>query len=334
MKCTLCKERNGNTRCEGCNTLFCLPCMNKHHEELVQEFQLLMDARNELKQVLDTRTSCLTEENQKSCLKEINEWEQNTVQRIQEIAIKARTNAKEIMMKYIDDLSDRFQTLSDHIQEQYKEGSYLENDITKVENELNDLKNDIENMKIKIRVDYTKSNHIEWDSLIYIVEEESTNEEISEKIKNTQQSIIHIETKQLESNIIPIHVMNSNLSPDNSFIMDIQQNTDSSNIYPTCSQPTHDDLSSRSTCSIYNANQRISTLHPNFNVSSSTQDIHSPMNDFYFDHNRMISHTLYDNDWLLIYCPHCKTMNFMIQIPSSMNYQCTVCNQCTSVLHH
>ncbi len=60
MKCTSCNERNGNTRCEGCNTLFCLPCMNQHHEELAQQFQLLMDVRNEIKQSLDIPSSTST----------------------------------------------------------------------------------------------------------------------------------------------------------------------------------------------------------------------------------------------------------------------------------
>ncbi len=180
MKCALCNERNGSTRCEGCNTLFCLPCMNKHHDKLAQQFQLLMDVRNEIKQSLDITRSTTSNKKQVSCLIEIDAWEQEIIQRIQKIAANARNNVDELMMKHMNEISDRFEQMSAQMQHQQKEGDYLENDIERIKNQLDQLKNDIKHVNERIRVDSSLSNNIEWDTLLYIVEEESPNRVMSE----------------------------------------------------------------------------------------------------------------------------------------------------------
>jgi septation ring formation regulator EzrA len=55
------------------------------------------------------------------------------------------------------------------MQQQQKEGDYLETDIERIKNQLNHLKNDIKHVNEKIRVDSSESNNIEWDTLLCIV---------------------------------------------------------------------------------------------------------------------------------------------------------------------
>ncbi len=220
MKCALCNERNGNTRCEGCNSLFCLPCMNKHHDQLAQQFQLLMDTRNEVKQALDVSRSMTSNKKQVSCLIEIDTWEREIIQSIQKIAANARTNVNELLMKHINEISDRFEQMSVQMQQQQKEGDYLETDIERIKNQLNQLKNDIKHVNEKIRVDSSLSNNIEWDTLLYIVEEESPNQATNERMptkdkvtKEKKMSIVHglgrgIKVKDTYDSsqlVIPIH---------------------------------------------------------------------------------------------------------------------------------
>ena len=172
MKCTQCNERNGNTRCEGCNTLFCLPCMSKHHDELVQQFQLLMDVRNEVKQLFDVNELTSTDGKQVSCFIAIDEWEREMIKRIQQITAQARTSATELITKNMKEISHRFEQLSVDMQQRLKEGDYLENDINRITDQLDQLQNDIKQVNKKIRVDSAMSNNINWDTLIYIVENE------------------------------------------------------------------------------------------------------------------------------------------------------------------
>lgn len=179
MKCTSCNERKGSTCCEECNTLFCLPCVNKHHDELAQQFQQLMDARNEIKQSLDLFRSTLSDGKQIPSLIEIDKWEREIIQHIHEIAAKVRINANELMDKHMNAISDRFEQISIHMQQRQKEGDYLENGIERVKTQLEELKNDIKRVNETVRVDSTGSNNIEWDTLIYIVEKDLSSEATS-----------------------------------------------------------------------------------------------------------------------------------------------------------
>jgi chromosome segregation ATPase len=157
--------------------------MNKHHDELVQQFQSLMDIRNEVKQSFGSTSS---NEKQVSCTIEIDKWEQEMIERIQQIATKSRMNVNEIILKHMNEVSHRFEELSTNMQQREKEGSYLENDIERVKNQLDQLKNDIQQVNEKIRIDFTISKSIEWDTLISIVEEEAPDDKMmKEENKST-----------------------------------------------------------------------------------------------------------------------------------------------------
>ena len=80
----------------------------------------------------------------------------------------------------MNDIFNRFQQISVHMQERQKEGSYLENDIEAVRNQLAQLKNDVNRVNDRIRADSSMSNNVEWNTLIYIVEEDLSNESRTE----------------------------------------------------------------------------------------------------------------------------------------------------------
>ena len=175
MMCTLCNERNGNTRCEGCKTLFCLPCLNKHHDQLAQQFQLLMDFRNEVKQAIDA--SRMPTPNKKvSCFIEIDTWERESMQHIQKIAAYSRAKIKELIKKFVNEIADRFEQTSVQIQQQQKEGIYLETELDKLNNQLSQLKNELMHIDENIRIDSSQSNNIQWDTLLYVNEKETSNQ--------------------------------------------------------------------------------------------------------------------------------------------------------------
>jgi len=166
MKCKLCDEKKGSTRCEGCDMLFCLQCMNKHHSELIQQFQQLMDVRNELKESLDTAKITSRNENKLPCFIEIDRWERKTIERIRDIARKVRTDIKEIMAKNAADIRYQLEQLSANMQQQEKEGNYLENDIERMKLQMDQLRETIQHVNEKIQV--IPSNNINWDTLIYV----------------------------------------------------------------------------------------------------------------------------------------------------------------------
>jgi hypothetical protein len=93
------------------------------------------------------------------------------------------------------------------MQQQQKEGDYLENDIERMKNQLDQLKNDIKHMNEKIRVDSSLSNNIESVALLCIVEEESTNRSTSESMstkdkvtREKKKSILNIKANKVKDN--------------------------------------------------------------------------------------------------------------------------------------
>ena len=69
----------GNTRCEGCQDLYCLPCLNKHHEELGTQFQSLIGVQNELKESFNAVESTWQDKKDLPCLTEIDQWEEDSL---------------------------------------------------------------------------------------------------------------------------------------------------------------------------------------------------------------------------------------------------------------
>jgi uncharacterized protein YaaR (DUF327 family) len=121
MKCTRCNERMGNTRCEGCSTLFCLPCMIAHHDGLQQQFHTLMDRRNEVKQAMDRIVDTDQQLRETSYLDDINRWEQKMIEHIQRVASTVRTNANELFRGHMVEIGRVFEQLSTDMEQQQKE---------------------------------------------------------------------------------------------------------------------------------------------------------------------------------------------------------------------
>ncbi len=168
---TWCNERKGNARCEGCQRLYCLPCMSKHHDELAIQFELLIGIQKELKESFNIIELTWRNKKENPCLKEIDRWEQEIINRIQQIAAKTRTIANEIMMKNIFDLRRRLDQLAFDMQQRQQEGNYLDNDIIGVRKQLEQLNNTIKHVNEKIRINYTATNKMDWDYLIYVTTE-------------------------------------------------------------------------------------------------------------------------------------------------------------------
>jgi len=167
MKCKVCNEKKGSTRCEGCDILLCLPCINKHQNELMQQFQQLMDIRNELKQSLETREATSQPEGELPCFIEVDRWERENIERIREIANKVRTDIEQIMVKNVMDIRYQLEQLSASMQQQQKEENYLENDLERVKLQLNQLKETIRHVNENIHV--TTSTNVDWNTLIHVM---------------------------------------------------------------------------------------------------------------------------------------------------------------------
>ncbi|CAF2325234.1 unnamed protein product [Rotaria sp. Silwood2] len=171
-----CTERNSNIRCEGCEQLYCLPCMNTHHKELIIQFELLFGIQNELKESFNIVESNWQNKKEFSCLFEIDQWEQEIINRIRQIAENARTTVNDMMIKNMSDIRQRIDQLTFDMQQRQQEGNYLDNDIIEIRNQLEQLNNSIKNINEKIRINYTGTNKVDWNSLINVTADKKLTE--------------------------------------------------------------------------------------------------------------------------------------------------------------
>ena len=121
--------------------------------------------------------------NEFPCLMEIDQWEEEVINRIRQIATKARITANEMMTKNMSDMRRRLDQLAFDMEQRQQEGNYLDNDIAAVRNQLEHLNNTIKHIHEKIRINYTATNKINWESLMYV----TTNKKFAENRFNFPQ---------------------------------------------------------------------------------------------------------------------------------------------------
>ena len=132
----------------------------------MQEFQQLLHTHNEVKDAFDTAEASSKKEKTLPCLIQVDQWEHETVQRVQQVATKARATIRTILIKHAAEVRGRIETLSANMQQQQKEGIYLETDIQEVKTQLDELRGAVSKMHDNIQV--TTSDRIQWDVLISV----------------------------------------------------------------------------------------------------------------------------------------------------------------------
>ena len=142
--------------------------MNKHHEELGIQLELLIDAQNDLKTSFDVFESNWKNKKEFSCLLEINRWEEEVIDRIRQVASKVRTTVNEMMTKNMSDTRRRLSQLAFDMQQRQQEGNYLDNDIADIRNQLAQLNSSVKDLHEKIRIDCKPADTVDWASLIYV----------------------------------------------------------------------------------------------------------------------------------------------------------------------
>ena len=105
----------------------------------------------------------------------IDQWESETIERIRELASRARMNVEELIRKNREEIQHRFKQVSNDIEQRQKNGNYLEKEIDAVKNQLKQLKNGIGNIYANIHVSVTTENEIHWDTLIFVTENDVQN---------------------------------------------------------------------------------------------------------------------------------------------------------------
>ena len=124
--CSLCPEENTYI-CTGCSNYFCFDHLKEHRDIITQGFNQTEDDYNSLIENLNEQ---MNNPNQRLFMKEINQWKQISIQRIEQVA-------KECERDLIDYTNKRFFNLKNDLNEKLKENVIKDKSN---ENQLNQLK--------------------------------------------------------------------------------------------------------------------------------------------------------------------------------------------------
>ncbi|CAF4054235.1 unnamed protein product [Adineta steineri] len=140
-QCSTCNKEKITYPCKGCSKEFCLMDLTEHKQILSDELNLITNEYNEFKQRINEQ-----KQNPQNDLliKQIDEWEANSIDIIQQKAQQCRKIAMGCLPTFLTDIENKFNDLSEQIKQIHHENDfneinliYLRNQLLKITQELN-----------------------------------------------------------------------------------------------------------------------------------------------------------------------------------------------------
>ena len=163
--CAKCDKGAGIAMCHGCEQSFCTKHFIEHRQELSQQ----MDNIGQEHDVL--RRDLTSEQGTHPLLKRINEWEQESITKIQVAAEVARTDLQQLLKKAKNNLRTSVTKMTEDLQSSRESDDYTEVDIKKWTNQLQELRMML-NSPSTINIDY-ENNSRSVVRLIKVINEQS-----------------------------------------------------------------------------------------------------------------------------------------------------------------
>ncbi|CAF0912830.1 unnamed protein product [Adineta steineri] len=144
-KCFTCHRENNTYTCEGCSKRFCSRHIPEHQQRLNEELHYIIHDYNEFKDRINEQKQ---NQHNHSLIEQINLWEINSIEKIQQKAKECRDIVIKSSETCINDIEIKFNDLYDQIKQLHTENNfneinlkYLTNQLRKSTQELNNLSN-------------------------------------------------------------------------------------------------------------------------------------------------------------------------------------------------
>ncbi|CAF4337765.1 unnamed protein product [Adineta steineri] len=140
--CFKCKKEKITYACEGCSQRFCFMDLAEHKQILNDELNYIINDYDQFKQTIDERKQ---DPQNHSLIKQIDQWETNSVAMIQQKAQEYREIAIKSSETCINDIEMRFNDLSEQIKQFHKENDFNEINLNYLTNQLRKIKEELNN---------------------------------------------------------------------------------------------------------------------------------------------------------------------------------------------
>jgi len=139
-RCVNCDKEKATLRCGGCLQEFCNKHLGNHRQELNKQLDEIEMNRDIFRQLL---TQHIQQPNNDTLIQQINEWEQNSIKKIQQSAEEARQVAAKSTHEYIHQIEIKLNKLNDDLKESRDEEDFNEINLRQFQEELNRLKKEL-----------------------------------------------------------------------------------------------------------------------------------------------------------------------------------------------
>ncbi|CAF1062151.1 unnamed protein product [Adineta steineri] len=141
--CFICKKEKITYPCRGCSKEFCLIHLTEHQQNLNEELNHIINDYDQFKQTINEQKQNPQDH---LLIEQINQWERNSIEKIQQKAQQCRNIVIESSQTFIKETEMKFEDLSEQIKHIHGENefneidlNYLTNQLIKITKELNDL---------------------------------------------------------------------------------------------------------------------------------------------------------------------------------------------------
>ncbi|CAF4139501.1 unnamed protein product [Adineta steineri] len=144
-QCFTCNKGKITYLCEGCSKRFCYIHIPEHHQKLNEDLHHIIDDYNEFKERINKQKQ---NPQNHSLIKQIDQWEMDSIEKIQQKAKESREMVIGSLQTCINDIETKFNDLNKQIQQLQIENdfnefnlSFLRKQLRKITEELNNPSN-------------------------------------------------------------------------------------------------------------------------------------------------------------------------------------------------
>jgi hypothetical protein len=153
IHCVVCDKEKATLRCGGYLQEFCYNHWDPHRQELNKKFEEIEINRDSFRQSL---TQHMEQPNNDALIQKIDEWEQKSIKRIQQVAEEARQALLQNTNVYFHQLEIKLNELTNQLRHSREENDFNEINLGHFERELTKLTKQLtEGSNISIREDST-----------------------------------------------------------------------------------------------------------------------------------------------------------------------------------
>ena len=110
--CATCEKEKVAYKCEGCSQHFCIKHLNDHHELISKEFDGIEDKRSAFRDIFTDRKSNVE---QHSLMKQIDQWEHDAIEKVQQRATECRALLSEHINEHFGEIEEKLNLFTEQL---------------------------------------------------------------------------------------------------------------------------------------------------------------------------------------------------------------------------